>query len=224
MNIFVFLALDQGSEIAIFWILFDCLGRLFVDHFVWTDRRRILGDLGRGEKGGAGVGQWCGWLGQVAYFGGDGSDGGSARPGKVLLELLRTGEMDWERERGKDAAEERETESARHAKEFRELRGANKSKQTQPKASKGKPRQATANKGKQRQATVGKGNQKQEKVKSKASKSKQRQARASTGMQREATASKRKQASGQFLDVSLDIFVFVFLVGASVLYLGLGKE
>ena len=64
-----------------------------------------MGDAARGEKGGAGVRQWCGWLGQAAYFGGDGSDGGSARPGKVLLELLGTGEMDWERERGKDAAE-----------------------------------------------------------------------------------------------------------------------
>ena len=137
---------------------------------------------------------WMAWA--SGLFGGNGSDKGSTRLGKVLLELLGTGEMDWERERGKDAAEAQETASARHAKEFRELRGANKSKQTQPKASKGRPRQATANKGKQRQATVGKGNQKQEKVRkmqrqAKASKGKRRQARASNSKQRQAKASKQ---------------------------------
>ena len=95
---------------------------------------------------------WAGGL-----FGGNGngsarggSDRGSTRPGKVLLELLGTGEMDWERERGKDAAEARETESARHAKEFRELRVANKNKHTHPKASQGKQRQTKASNGKPR--------------------------------------------------------------------------
>ena len=99
-----------------------------------------MGDPARGGEGGSGGGAmvWMAWA--SGLFGGNGSDGGSTRPGKVLLELLGTGEMDWERERGKDAAEARETESARHAKEFRELRGANKSKQTQPNASEGKPR------------------------------------------------------------------------------------
>ena len=150
MNIFVLSALDQGSEIASSEILFDCLGRLFLDHFVWTVRRRILGDPARGGERGSGGGAmvWMAWA--SGLFRGNGSDRGSTRLGKVLLELLGTGEMDWERERGKDAAEARETESARHAKEFRELRGANKSKQTQPKASKGKQRQTKASKGKPR--------------------------------------------------------------------------
>ena len=118
-----------------------------------------------------------------------GSDRGSTRPRKALLELLGTGEMDWERERGKDAAEAGETESARHAKEFRELRGANKSKRKEANASKGKQRQTKASSGKQRQAKASKCKQRQ----AKASKSEQKQIKASKGKQKQAKTRKGKQ-------------------------------
>ena len=97
---------------------------------------------------------WMAWA--SGLFGGNGSgsarggsDRGSTRPRKALLELLGTGEMDGERERGTDAAGARETESPHVMQKCFGTCGV------QAKASGRKQTQAKANEGKQRQTKAG---------------------------------------------------------------------
>ena len=153
MNIFVFLALDHGSEIASFQILFDCLGRLFLDHFVWTVRRTILGDPAWGEKGGAGVRQWCGWLGQVAYLAGTEMTEGPHALEKCFLSCClrvrwigngKEGRMP--QKRGKQSPHVMQKSFGSCGVQTK----ASKRNQRQAKASQGKQRQTKASKGKPR--------------------------------------------------------------------------